>query len=112
MPAFSKITTKILLAALVLVSGVGILHAAALWTGPQQTPPLGNTNVPINTGSANQAKAGPLEIEGDLTSTDGVCLGGECRTSWPSVGISDCNGPNKALQYDGKNWLCRTLTAP
>lgn len=42
------------------------------WDGPSSSPPNGNVSAPINTGSASQAKSGPLQVDGFLNTGSSV----------------------------------------
>ena len=75
--------------------GLLILFGSSLsaWTGPTGTAPNSNAEYPINTSSASQTKAGMLTIAtdgGSVVLNDGgvsassVCLGGACRSVWPT----------------------------
>jgi hypothetical protein len=59
------------------------------------------TNTPIYSGSYVQAPQ--------------LCIGGDCRSSWPTAGSSlptppTCTG-NKFLQWNGSNWICSSNNA-
>jgi hypothetical protein len=76
------------------------------WQEPTSAPPEGNVSTPINVGTEPQAKAGRISatefydyndpnyylnpsgssnLGGDLTVGGGIILGGEYRTSWPTM---------------------------
>ena len=65
-------TTKIILLALVLATGVGYVFA---WTGPTQGPPNGNVSAPINVGTENQIKNAGLGIDALSVFGDGYLSG-------------------------------------
>jgi hypothetical protein len=81
--------------------GVGFmlsLQLATAWTNPTVAPPGGTVSGPLTTGSVMQTKSGSLGVGGAFTvggnslftgqSTfdDSICLGGDCRTTWPTGG--------------------------
>ncbi len=65
-------TTKIILLALVLATGVGYVFA---WTGPTQGPPNGNVSAPINVGTTNQVKDAGLGVNAISVFGDGFLSG-------------------------------------
>ena len=67
------------------------------WQEPTQAPPGGNVPTPINVGPTGQSKVGGLILNtGDAThdpapnglvvEKGNLCLGTDCRDSWPTVG--------------------------
>jgi hypothetical protein len=116
--------------------GVASLVSGALWTGPISTPPNSNVEAPINVGGISQVKDGALgvgslavfgnsyvqeklgigvinpaqklDVSGYVRGSSGICIGNDCRTSWPETGIPTpptCTGSN-ALQWSGSAWGC------
>src|SRR3989338_8629164 len=79
-----------------VLGGVLLALQVVAFSEPTQTPPGGNVPAPINVGSAQQTKSGGLTV-GSLaslgsaflaTNSGNVCIGGDCRTSWPPDGFS------------------------
>lgn len=64
------------------IAGVGFVFAA-----PSAPPPGSTIPLPLTRGSTAETKAGALTIQGQLTAAGGICLGGVCRTSWPSSSL-------------------------
>jgi hypothetical protein len=112
-----KIQDFILLGIGVLVMSILLSYLVFAWTEPSQAPPQGNVPTPINVGPQGQAKQGglilntggaptglivqygnvgigttnptqKLDVAGYVKET-GLCIGSDCRTSWPSVPIID-----------------------
>jgi len=79
-------TAKIIILALILAFGISYLHAA--WTGPTDSPPLGNTPAPLNVGNISQTKSAGLELLGGLIANNaffyGDVHGGPVGTYSPS----------------------------
>lgn len=65
-----------------LLFGVGFVFAA-----PTAPPPGTSVPLPLTRGAAAETKAGALTIQGQLTASGGICLGGVCRTTWPSSSL-------------------------
>jgi hypothetical protein len=59
---------------LALVLSVGAQFALAAWTAPTSAAPAGNVEAPVNTGVANQIKAGGLGV-GNFVADAGAILG-------------------------------------
>lgn len=98
---------KISTLCVVFLMSAGLLYA---WDPPLADPPSGNAKPPIDVSDSPQTKTGPLEIEGTLDIKNNLCLGGVCKDKWMSLNPPVCQGPNKGLQYDGKNWSCVTIS--
>lgn len=87
-----------------LLVGVG-LQLAQAWTSPGSNAPSGNVAGPITTSGVSQTKSGDLILGRDIavarnavfgtyvsvSNTLGLCLNGDCRTSWPSGGGGSVN---------------------
>lgn len=101
---------------------------AQTWTAPTQTPPDGNTNPPLHEGGTAQSKVGGLLIATGVVTNGlivqngnvgigttspgqkldvngyvkgiGVCIGSDCRTSWPTSAPSV---PTGTISYCGIN---------
>ncbi len=74
----------------------------AVFTEPSTAPPGGNVEPPINTSSTAQTKQGELNVMGNIgigtnsptekldvagnVKGTGLCIGSDCRTSWPAGG--------------------------
>lgn len=103
----TKTTYWLKVASLGLVLGLGLQFAQA-WVAPAAAPPGGNVAGPFTTGSGNQTKAsGNISLASGgnflaggyvagniiqsttnvtsptITSTNQICLNGDCITSWP-----------------------------
>ena len=74
-----------------LVVGISLQMVRANWTAPTTTAPNGNIGAPINTGAGGQVKNGPLGVNG-IFSAPTICLGTECRSTWPAGGGSAVQG--------------------
>lgn len=79
----------------VIVVGIALglaLQFVRAWTEPAQAPPGGNLGAPINTGAQNQTKQGGITARtltaATVTGTTQLCIGTDCRTTWPSGGGS------------------------
>lgn len=105
--------------AIAVILSLGISYVSA-WTAPSQAPTDGNVDAPINTGTITQYRDGALgiggllrgygdaifdgnvgigtiaptqklDVEGYVKGRTGLCIGNDCKTSWPSGGgISSC----------------------
>lgn len=93
------------------------------WTGPTQSPPLGNIEAPINVSTTTQTKKGGLNImenlgvgtENPLTklhvvggyirSDTGFCIGGNCINAWPSSEITGGGTINYLPKWSGNTSL-------
>lgn len=65
-------------ASIIIAGGIIVAGSIAIttaWTGPTTTPPMGNVNPPINTGSGAQTKAGDLGVNTFLASGNASVLG-------------------------------------
>jgi hypothetical protein len=72
---------------------LGLIFLAAFyavaWQEPAQSPPEGNVPAPLNVGPGDQSKEGGLilntggESEHGLVVNQGLCLGEDCRETWP-----------------------------
>ncbi len=78
-------TFKLIVLSLVLSFGISYAFA---WTAPTATPPSGNIAAPLNTGVSAQTKVGALTVNGSLSAPT-LCLGGVCRSIWPSGNVID-----------------------
>lgn len=77
-----------------LIIGLVAPIVISAWTGPAQTPPLGNTDAPLNVSSSAQTKVGPLVIN-----TGGAATGLVVRNG--NVGIKTAGVPAVALEVNG-----------
>ena len=57
-----KNLTKFLLLTIAFTFALSVNYIFAAWIGPTQTPPLGNTPMPVNVGSIAQVKDGGLSL--------------------------------------------------
>ena len=63
------------------------------WQEPTSAPPSGNVSAPLNTGPTGQSKEGGLilntggAVTGLIIEQGEVCIGTECRSSWPVTGV-------------------------
>ncbi|MBI4121072.1 MAG: hypothetical protein HY457_02365 [Parcubacteria group bacterium] len=119
---------------LAVVFTVGISYIQAAWSEPTATPPNNNTPPPINEGTLNQVKQAGLSVNaltvfGDSYITGkvgvgvipsgstqkieaagyvkgtGLCIGSDCRTSWPSSGVGSESDPTVTSSVkDGVSW--------
>lgn len=89
-----------------MILGLSIQFAEA-WTNPTQTAPNGNIAGPLTTGSISQTKAGGnislagggSLYAGGVVAAPQLCIGGDCRSAWPSGGGSGDNlGNHSAVQ--------------
>jgi hypothetical protein len=79
---------KIVILALILSVGISYLYAQVPgWDPPDQPPPAGNTPAPINVGVDDQIKSGRF-FAFEVTGSNALCIGTDCRSTWPSGGIS------------------------
>jgi hypothetical protein len=97
-----KVAKQVIYWLSVIIIGIALgfgLQFVRAWTEPTQAPPGGNLGAPINTGSQDQTKAGGLTaaslkagvIEGTtVKGTTQLCIGGDCRSSWPAGGGTSC----------------------
>ena len=97
--------------AFVLVMGISIARG---WVSPTASAPGGNVGTPINTSAITQNKAGTLGISGflnvvgNITSKNKVigekelCIGSDCRSSWPSANASCVTATADALPNKGR----------
>jgi hypothetical protein len=104
---------------LAMVAGVSVVSA---WTGPTQSAPNGNTPEPINVSDTSQYKTGALgvggifhgysnayfdgnvDVVGSVKGTT-ICVGSDCRTSWPSgEGGAETDPTVAASVKDGISW--------
>lgn len=104
--------------AVVVACAVLTLAATSYVFAAPSAPPPGTTiPLPLNEGSAAQTKAGALTITGTLTANggltvsggSGMCLGGVCKTAWPSssvqVGNANLTGSqNFSFPANYNNW--------
>ena len=113
----------------VLIVCFGIAFYIVAWQEPTATPPGGNVATPINTGSTAQSKSsrisatefydsdnpsyyinpsGDSVISGNLTLGNQLCLGVNCRNSWPETGFVttyrlEATGYQVGSNYYGKS---------
>lgn len=87
---------SLLVAGVLVATGLSIANAAGVWTAPTATPPNGNVDAPINVGASSQTKLGELRIMNSFYSQGAVIdgtiaiLGGN-----PAAGkvlVSDADG--------------------
>ena len=69
---------------LALILSIGISYAYAAWSPPTSSPTLGNTDAPVNVGTAGQTKSGALTI-GQLLTAYGTLRVGSYTTETPPV---------------------------
>ncbi len=75
----------------ILVVCFAIAFYVMAWQEPSQAPPGGNVPAPINVGSTGQSKAGGLILNtggatnGLIIDKGNLCLGTDCRSSWPTA---------------------------
>jgi len=68
------------------------------WQEPTSAPPGGNVATPLNVGITGQSKEGGLilntggAVTGLIIDKGEVCIGTDCRTSWPETGIGIPSG--------------------
>jgi hypothetical protein len=65
---------------------LSVSYVYGAWNPPTQEAPNGNTLPPITVSSDIQTKQGDLIVK--VLSASGICLNGDCRTSWPTTGSS------------------------
>ena len=70
---------------LALILSIGIGYAYAAWSPPSTTPTGGNTDAPVNVGSATQVKAGALTIGQLLTAYGTLRVGSYTAAEAPPV---------------------------
>lgn len=72
---------------------IGVSVFAAGFSQPTQSPPNGNVEPPINSSSTAQAKAGNFAAAALygawVQGGSGLCIGSDCRTSWPEGGSGE-----------------------
>lgn len=114
----NRILPQIALVTGTLLFSLGIQTYAQTWSAPTASPPNSNAYAPLNTSPAAQIKTGglllntggainglivqrgnvgigttspttKLDVVGDVKGT-GLCIGADCRTSWPTGGFSTC----------------------
>jgi len=68
---------SLLLAGVLIATGLSIANAAGVWTPPCGTPPTCNVDAPLNVGSSPQIKSGPLTIGGVVVNGRLQILGGD-----------------------------------
>jgi len=111
-------TLKILAAAIILSFGISAVYAQ--WVPPTQAPPGGNVDAPINTGETAQIKNGGLSVgaflansavfngnvnvTGDVTANNRMCIGSSCISSWPSAAGPETDPTVLASVKDGVSW--------
>ncbi len=77
----------------VLVICFAIAFYVVAWQEPSQVPPGGNVPTPLNVGPTGQSKSGGLilntggAVNGLIIDKGNLCLGSDCRSSWPGGGI-------------------------
>lgn len=97
-----------------LVAATLVVYAQSSWSGPTAAPPGNNTPAPLNVSAADQLKDGglgvgrlavfgnayvsgnvgvgvtaptqALDVGGYIRGGTGLCIGSDCRTSWPAGG--------------------------
>lgn len=95
-------TVRVLVVGILAVALFGTLAGA--WTGPSGSPPTNNTAAPINVSATSQTKDGNLYIgTGFGFSTPTLCLGIDCRSTWPSGGTSQWTTSGSNIYYNSGN---------
>ena len=105
---------KPILARIAVLSGLTLgafalsAMAAGSWTAPGSTPPNGNVDAPLNTGSSAQVKTGGLTITGLTTlknlivnPTGGTVTSGQVLTSTGSSGQVVWTAPTASVHSYG-----------
>ena len=87
-----KTITKLLMLTIILTAALSVNYLFAVWTGPTQAPPLGNTLAPINIGQTNQVKDGGLSVNALTVFGNGYVEG--------DIGIGVIS-PSEALEVKG-----------
>ena len=123
---------KLLLLIIAFTFALSANYIFAVWTGPTQAPPGGNTPTPIHVGTTNQVKNGglsldalsvfgggyfqgnvgvgvvtptnTLEVAGDIKATEGIKIG---NTSDTDAGTIRWTGTDFE-GYDGTQWISLT----
>ena len=91
--------------AFLTVMGVTIARG---WVNPTVAPPGENVAAPINIGDATQVKSGALGVNGvlkgftDVIGEQRLCIGNDCRSSWPDGGEACVSAVVDALPNKGK----------
>ncbi len=70
----------------VALSTLAIAGAGFVFAAPTAPPPGSSISLPLTRGSTAETKTGPLTISDRLTVNE-LCLGGSCKTAWPSATI-------------------------
>lgn len=90
-------------APIIIAAGIVVAGSIAIttaWTGATSTPPAGNVNPPINTGSTAQTKAGDLGVNAFLASGNTSLLG--------NVGIGTAS-PSQRLHLEESGQFAQML---
>lgn len=107
-----------------LVAATLVVYAQSSWSGPTAPPPGNNTPAPLNVSAVDQLKDGglgvgrlavfgnayvsgnvgvgvtapsqALDVGGYVRGGTGLCIGDDCRTSWPAGGggVTSASGTN------------------
>ncbi len=88
---FKQTGFTVLLVVLACMSTASVMYVSAI-TAPTAPPSSTTTPLPLHTGSAAQTKSGALTVSGAVAANggltvsggSGLCLGGVCKTAWPS----------------------------
>lgn len=86
-----------------------LAQIAVGWTGPTTTPPTGNVNAPINTGSTDQTKNASLGVNGLAVFGNAIMSGSSRYLNWGSTsgssgyGLRD-NGGTMEYKNSGGSW--------
>lgn len=117
MSRLSKLVKSFVFIASVLAISLSLSYLVLAWTEPSSNPPNSNVSTPLNIGDTGQSKSGglilntggapnglivqngnvgigtpgpsqKLDVAGYVKGQSGLCIGSDCRTSWPASGGS------------------------
>jgi len=86
------------------------------WQEPASTPPVGNVPTPLNVGSEDQSKEGGLTLNteggtvGLVVENGQVCIGTDCRDSWPETGVVTTYRLQAAGYQVGNNYYSKSVS--